>query len=359
MEKPNYIIRLSRTTSTGNFKEFEEDLQNTYYMSNHLEDLRFKEASRAAFACNIEKLKKLVNRANINQINSKAEPIIFATLRRSFKDTNAPIEKTLNFLLDNGAYLYITEPGQAMTAFEYAALLSAKSKTHNFRALDFFISQGADPFIASVNKPSLFDTVSHFSNYPKIYPQANEVLKFFKSKITSLRQAVLACDVEKVEEFANSIANDEKDEDAKTPLFRAVSRFDLSNKIATIEIIKKLLAKGAKPNAGIANMAYPYQTIIAFATIVSIQQGDSGMIPPLLEHGGDPKYSLAPQFGPTAYELAYRAANLTEEDLKKEKELVQIKKNASTAHDILDLFQKYTQTEIFDPFKGIYEDHSI
>ncbi len=303
----------------------------------------------AAYDCDLQLLQSLVTESNVNKVGRIGNPIIFATIQKSFDDLNAPVEPVFDFLVDKGVCVDTIERGQQMSAFEHATRLSARSPQKNLKTLIYFLKIGASPFFAPPEKKCAFDIALGFAmeNDKKTFPQAREVLKLFQDQARTLDQAVKAFNPELVTKFANATNVQEFNDERKKPLYTAISCFNNYNSRPMLQIIRTLLKAGADPNEGVKNMVQAGNTHLMVATIVSIMRGNTEMIPVLLEAGGNPHMKLIPTFSPSAYDIAYEASRLSTKAIEKQsrlgysKEISTVAKNQKVAETILWFFEKH------------------
>ncbi len=329
--------------------------------------VRLNKAHIAAYECDLAQLRKLVNEHNVNEADSRGRPIIFATIDRAHQDPKAPakeISEVFDFLFEQGAYLDTVTKKHPTSAFEYATWCSIKNKKIDFTVLDDFIDRDASPFHAPPLKKTAFEIACSCTiakDKESLYPQADEMIKFFQSKAKTLHYAIVSFNVSKVKELANE-KNVNEFESGEKPLYTAITYYNQLNSKPMLEIIKILLQKKVEINEKIETEATFNKKIDAFrckttkktffntylmvATIRSIFQGNTQMIPLLLEAGADPKKSFGEKL-PCAFSLAQKAANLTLAEIQDQaglgftKEIFEIQHNKETASAIVALFEKH------------------
>ena len=350
------IPRLALTPIPRDVQEGHESYyfpQPAHYLSDpsyYEEDLHdtssFEPAFDAAYDCNLIKLKSLVNQGNINRVNGKRESLLFSAIKGSFKNPKAPIEEVLEFLFDNGGSIDTLVQNHRMSGLEFATRLTAKNKERNFRTLAYFILAGADPFLQLPKKKCAFDVALglELKNIPKKYPHAKAVLALFRNRAFTLEDAVISCNVDKVRELASPQAINVENKHFKKPLFTAITRFVQYNKNETLEIIEILLKNGAKPNEGIKHMTLPGNTNLIVATIISILRGDTSMILPLIQTGGNPFLSLIPGMTPSAFNIADVCATVDISEIPKDN-VTKIEYSKDTAKSIVTFFEMWKKKD--------------
>jgi hypothetical protein len=319
-----------------------------------------QKAHDAAHQCKLKKLEVLVTEKNVNKINHDGRPIIFSTIDRSFDKPDGPIEEILNFLIEKNADINRCAHGQKMSAFEYATRESIRNETKNLRVLEYFLNKGlSNPFFALPRKQSGFEIALQcaMDDGSELCPQAKAVLKLFQKEAKTLHHAILSFNVKKVSELANEKSVQESYEGLK-PLFTAITHFTRFNRKPMLQIIKILLDKNIEPNEKIVNINTVQRimgsqakiflnTYLMSATIVSIFQNNTQMIPLLLDAGADPHKSFHPDL-PSAFELAHAAAYVSIEDIENQcsqgfsKEIARIVENERVAAKIVELFLEHT-----------------
>ena len=330
----------------------------------------FEKIYGAAYDCDLPLLKNLLAaKININAVNKNGEPVIFAAIQRAFDDPKAPTENIFNFLIENGACIDTVEPTHKRSAFVHATHLSVKQPNRNLSILEYFLKIGANPFFAPPSKQTAFEVALSYSlknrqEKAPLFPQAEAVLELFQKNVKNLHQAVLAFNVEKVRELADE-KSVQKTTDGEKPLFTAITNFTTFNSQKMLEIIKILLRKKADLNAEIrltnfirtktddpkicifSSETYRNNYLMV-ATIVSIFQGNTDMIPILLNAGAKP-YMLPGNRLPSAFMIAKKAANLSLAEIEMQcsqgfsKEVNKVAKNKRIAAAIVTIFEKHQQ----------------
>lgn len=309
-----------------------------------LEKIRFQGAFDAAYHCELPRLCSLVEAININQTNQYGYPIIFSAIKGAHANPSAPVEKVLDFLIEKGACIDILGFKHKMTALTYATIQAAKSKTLHLKVLEYFITQSADPYLIPLGKKSAFDVAQCLAKKGgDRYPQAKNVVKFFRKQPKNLEEAIIAYNHQAVQKLATPEAIHIMNRYQKKPLYTAITNFYEHNKSHMLEIIALLLARGANPNEPIELMPHPGYTPLVIATIVSLIRADYSMLSLLISAGGAPYKPAIPHHSPSAYKIALVASELKDDDIEdcateSTAQLQTILKNKSIAREILQLF---------------------
>lgn len=324
---------------------------------NILERIRFQGAFDAAYHGELARLESLIEGVTINQTNTYGYPIIFSAIKGSHKDPLAPVEKILDLLIEKGACVDVLGFKHKMTALTFATIQAAKNPTLHLKVLEYFLGQNADAYFTPLGKRSAFDVaLSLAQKKSNKYPNAKNVLNFFRNHPRNLEEAIQAYNLGAVKKFANRDTINQMNRYQKKPIFTAITNFYDYNKSQMLEIMALLLARGADPNEEIELLPYEGYTPLLVATIISLVRADYSMLNLLLSAGGTPYRPAIPHESPSAYKIAFIASQLQDAHVEKYEDpsrtqLQTIRNNKSTALEILQLFA-ITRTVL--PLKNNY-----